>query len=952
MTKRSVLSAATVGAATLTMVLGQAAAFVAPAGLERPLEPRIGAAPRTSRAVSRVAPRRAAPTKARLAAAGFGHAMWSTTTDVPTRAWGKGVAAPRAVADATVAEAAARAALATHLPDLAPGVALADFALVSNTLRGDVRDVGFRQTYRGLPVQGAQVSFSFKRDRLVMMRSQALPAFQLVAMPVGARQLGRARTAAAAWLTDLVAGGAEARDVGERSILPIVRGRDPHGPVVDYRIVDRVRVHARTQPGEWDVFVDAITGEPVARASRLHWGTSTIQYRVAARWPGSGVFADLPAQQLTHTLGGADALADTIGKVTYGGASASGLAGLDGPLVSVTSDDPLLPDRSISVTDGNTTLWDVGTDSDAQAFPAAAIYGQQVKDFARAQGYLPTAYLDTQLPIFVNEGDPADGMSFCNAYSNLDDIHFFAKGGGCENTGAMADVVFHEYGHSLHGQAIIDGVGNFDSGVSEGMGDFISANITGDAGLGRGFMLTDDPLRDLDPVGDEAVWPDDEDFDPHVTGLIIAGALWDLRKALVLTEGEAEATAITAKIQWGIMARSTDIPSTYAEALLADDDDGDLGNGTPHLCAIDLAFGAHGLADSSVLDIVGTPLADGLTITVPVVPPADPPPVCALPEVVSGELSWRLREDPSTNGTVALAETATGWTGALPAPATDGVIEYQVSVTLSSGNTRRFPENDADPYYQAYAGEVTPVWCANFDALPDDWTLTGEWEWATPGDTVGAGDPATAFTGAKALGIDLSNDGFYDVSTADTATTPTIDIAGFTGLRLQYRRWLGVEDSIFDHATISLDGNELWRNTAGGGSTQHVDREWRFQDLALPVDASATSLQLAFGLTSDEGLEFGGWTVDDVCVVATGGSAVPACGDGTMDDGETCDDGNTVDGDGCSAACQTEGGGEDDAVDDIGGGCCQTGSSSTGAIVLGLATLGLAFAPRRRRRRA
>ena len=31
-----------------------------------------------------------------------------------------------------------------------------------------------------------------------------------------------------------------------------------------------------------------------------------------------------------------------------------------------------------------------------------------------------------------------------------------------------------------------------------------------------------------------------------------------------------------------------------------------------------------------------------------------------------------------------------------------------------------------------------------------------------------------------------------------------------------------------------------------------------------------------------------------------------ACGDGTIDAGETCDDGNTTAGDGCSAACASE----------------------------------------------
>ena len=53
------------------------------------------------------------------------------------------------------------------------------------------------------------------------------------------------------------------------------------------------------------------------------------------------------------------------------------------------------------------------------------------------------------------------------------------------------------------------------------------------------------------------------------------------------------------KIYYGVMQRAADIPSTYAEALVADDDNGDLADGTPNLCEIDAAFALHGLADTA-----------------------------------------------------------------------------------------------------------------------------------------------------------------------------------------------------------------------------------------------------------------------------------------------------------------------------------------------------------------
>ena len=98
-------------------------------------------------------------------------------------------------------------------------------------------------------------------------------------------------------------------------------------------------------------------------------------------------------------------------------------------------------------------------------------------------------------------------------------------------------------------------------------------------------------------------------------------------------------------------------------------------------------------------------------------------------------------------------------------------------------------------------------------------------------------------------------------------------------------------------------------------------------------------------MASDQGLEFGGWNIDDFCIMAAGtGPLVPVCGNTTVEAGEGCDDGNTVAGDGCAADCTLEVTVEDPA------GCCSTGGDPRGALVLGLASA--AILVRRRRRTA
>jgi MYXO-CTERM domain-containing protein len=224
--------------------------------------------------------------------------------------------------------------------------------------------------------------------------------------------------------------------------------------------------------------------------------------------------------------------------------------------------------------------------------------------------------------------------------------------------------------------------------------------------------------------------------------------------------------------------------------------------------------------------------------------------------------------------------------------------------------------------------------------------MAEEWEAAIP--TGLGGDPEAAFSGSVVFGTDLTSNGEYRRDTSQWARTPVIDVTGREGVRLHYRRWLNVEDGFFDQASIVVDGTTRWTNLnsmQGNSSTvAHRDSEWRFQDVDLAEDAADGSVQVEFRLDSDPGLQFGGWTLDDVCIVARLPGGV--CGDGTAAGTEQCDDGNTADGDGCSALCTIE-----DDINPPGdpGGCCSTGGGPAGSGLLALATFGLVLRRRRNR---
>jgi MYXO-CTERM domain-containing protein len=892
-----------------------------------------GRAPRLHRDVTFTAPHGA------LAGLPSWRVMWDRDTDVPLRLWGPSIAAPGTSTNGSAAEAFARQQLAQHIDLLAPGATVADFVLVSNQLNpsGDVRSVGFVQYAQGLPVIGGAVGFTFSHDRLVMMSSTALPRV-VARAPQSSLPLATVASAARSWLAS-AGHDTEVKAHEQRVIIPVVRSRGTGGPSIEYRVAETVVVESTRQPGTWSVWIDANDASPVARRTHLHWASGKVLFDTPDRYP-AGTRSPKPAAGAQHTVGGAQAMSALDGSVTWAsGGSVSVAPGLVGPTIRVANKQGALVTDTLTLVDGGTVTWSKATEEFADAQLTAFVATSMAKQFTREKLNAELAWLDTQIPVTVNEAQT------CNAYSTGHAIHFFRRSNQCENTARLVDVVYHEFGHSLHAQSVIPGVGSFDSSLSEGLADTLSAAITRDPGMGRGFFHSNAPLRHLDPAGYEKKWPDDADGQPHNEGEIIGGTLWDLRKALEAKLGVEAGDAQLRKIFYGIMQRASDIPSSYLEALVADDNDGNLANGTPNQCEINTAFGAHGLADPSVTLGLEPPVREGYRVSIKI--PPRPQSDCPPPAVTGVTVLWTPAS--GFGGEVALTAADDTWAGQIPTQPDGTVIKYKVTVTLADGSSLSYPQNKADPEYQMYIGNVEKIWCADFEGGLGDWTVGGtptqrvEWEVGPPMGI--AGDPTTAYSGNNVLGIDLGgDDGLYAPRTTQFVESPEIDLAGHTNVRLQYYRWLNVEDGIFDPAIVQVNGLTVWQNKTGTSQneagTSHTDREWRFHDIDVAQHTAGGKLKVKFQITSDEGLEFGGWTVDDVCLVIPGAPS-DHCGNGNLDGEEACDDGNSIDGDGCSATCELEDGQD--------GGCCSAGTNPAGPLALALMTLGVVIRRRRRR---
>ena len=184
----------------------------------------------------------------------------------------------------------------------------------------------------------------------------------------------------------------------------------------------------------------------------------------------------------------------------------------------------------------------------------------------------------------------------------------------------------------------------------------------------------------------------------------------------------------------------------------------------------------------------------------------------------------------------------------------------------------------------------------NMDTNPG-WTTGGLWAWGIPtgqpgvAGMPGGNDPTSGYTGTHVYGYNL-NGGYENNLPATYLTTTAIDCSNYAGVHLKFRRWLCVEESIYDHASVEVSNNPadpgswvtVWNHVGG----TLLETAWSLQDYDISAVAdghSAVYIRWAMG-PSDYDWNFGGWNIDDVEL--TGGCTLPLIlgdlnGDGHVD---------------------------------------------------------------------
>ncbi|RMG69260.1 MAG: T9SS C-terminal target domain-containing protein [Calditrichaeota bacterium] len=816
--------------------------------------------------------------------------QWNEATGTPHRAFGPAVPIQgvQVISQANV-EAAARQFLKTYAPALK--LDPDQLRLLSAHQVEGRWYVHFDQLYQSLPVLFSEVELRISsRGKVMALGVDFYPIEELEVSPTltEAQALASARkglsgqVVQASLLTQPLA------------VLPLRRETS-----VEYRLVYQVQVLTRDPLGNYLVLVDAHSGELLWRYNRVRYAgvEGQVQSLVQLVEP-TDTFTVVNNFSQYVTVDGNQVVTDSLGWFsanTLGNFTANFT--LQGPFVNVNRDDG--PDASLSLTGapGDTllVLWD-----DSTSHPAERDAFYHVNIAHRYVTTLDTGFttINYSMPCRVNISD------VCNAFWDGNGVNFFQAGGGCPNTGQMPSVVYHEYGHGVNDrlyEQLGSTFGMVNAAVHEGTADVLSAMIEDDPRIGRGFFGPGTHLRNVQNTNR---YPDDVSGDPHITGLILAGAFWDIR----LSTDLATARYLSHFAKHGLPDDPNDgiaFSEWFVETLVADDDDGDLSNGTPHFTQIVDAFNQHGIGTSlfMLLSFSHTPLPDtqlttghynvNFNLSGAPLPGSQPDSVQVVFSVDNFQTATVLDASPTFQGQ---------FNAQIPAQPAGTIVQYYITARDPISQTvLTFPAGAPAAGAYTFLVGFNQVLLDELEApsgwkvgAPDDNATTGIWERADPQQTTVGGlvvqpenDHTATGTQCFVTGATAgSSAGFNDVDNGKTTLfSPVLDLSNLDEPVIRYWKWYSNDKGAapgqdFWVVDISNDSGQTWVNVEN--TNQSTDGWEKFQFRVADYVQPSRTVMLRF-VASDfapgslvEGL------VDDFEILARGvitGINTPQAGD-------------------------------------------------------------------------
>ncbi len=596
----------------------------------------------------------------------------------------------------------------------------------------------YRQTHAGLPVEGTRLSFSFGPDGGALHFSiRTVPDLVLPSTrPSIALEEARSRAFAGMLLPEAI----EWYE-GQLVILP-----SRFSGLAQDHLAWRMRCQTAAPDGAWRMLVDARTGELLERHS-LVIGAEQLEGRVEGQihfptpW-GEELLYGFPNLQVAALL--QEVPIDTVftddqgyflfDSLDVGSTSELSLvATLCGPYAlihehSLSAPPPQVRLDSLSLP--ATITWDSLSASEC----ARSVFIHTNAAHARLKE-IDTHFTELDRPVDVIALDESRS---CNAMAYLipeaPRMVFLTGNETCANTAQIADVVFHEYGHLVTMYAYLPEWPPMV--LHEAFSDYFAATIRDTSIIGDGFWGPDTYLRNLE---NDMTWPVSDRCaeDPHCEGMLLGGALWDMRSALIdqipdRSEAIALADSLFHYMRYGW---PMDFGACLVQLLLQDDDDGDLTNGTPHLEAIAEGFENHNIGDFEVrithpplYDTEDTTSARAIEAMIASIYPLD-------------RESVQLHYGFNDSSYVAGVMEGSGWSfqHEIPAQAAGTTVYYYITAMDQSGRAATLPADAPAEVFSYFVGtDETPPVLEHTNPGDPTADQDGIWLWAEITDNIGA----------------------------------------------------------------------------------------------------------------------------------------------------------------------------------------------------------------------
>ncbi len=520
--------------------------------------------------------------------------------------------------------------------------------------KGEIWFVELQQFHQGVPVEGANVYFRINNGNLVQFGAEKVAEVRLNGLKpkVNPTQALQAALAAGGFAVSELA---ELVRAGDLKIIPtLTAGEVPGerfagtaGTGYSHLLVWDLAFRRIGDAATYQAVVDAGTGKVLRFADANDYATvSGGIYPVTNS--DTEVVRGLPFNNVAN---GTTKTTDVAGVYTYGSGSATST--LNGKYIKIA-------DVCGAISLANSTTGDLAFGTSAGTDCTTPGSGGAGNTHAARSGFYHLTNINRKAATFFPTNTWLAGLltanmninNTCNAFWNGSTVNFYRSGGGCSNTGEISAVFLHEWGHGMDtnsggaasdkgsGEAVGDTFAfletkvscigkNFRPGVNctnctscTGVRDVAEFGLGGAHTIAKPANIASDTGINCDRLacpylsGGISPYQGPMGYEGHCESYIASSANWDLAQSLVSRYGTTAGWAAMDSIWYKSLTPSKSAyrvvsggkcnpaavvdgcgsTNWYTVFLTADDDDGNLANGTPNACRIWDAFTAHGIA--------------------------------------------------------------------------------------------------------------------------------------------------------------------------------------------------------------------------------------------------------------------------------------------------------------------------------------------------------------------